>query len=92
MRKLVCQEAKEQGLKTSRHFSPGYGDWKVSQQDIVFKSISADNIDVRLTKGCMMLPQKSLSWVIGAGKEVIVTSEEYNKCKDCQSKSCNYRL
>jgi len=39
-----------------------------------------------------MLPQKSLSWLIGAGKEIIVTSEEENNCKDCQSKSCNYKL
>ncbi len=92
VRKLACQEVTEQGFKTSRHFSPGYAGWEVSQQDIIFKSIPVDNIGVRLTEGCMMLPQKSLSWVIGAGKEIIVTSEEDNNCKDCQSKSCNYRL
>jgi len=92
VRKLARQEVTEQGFKTSRHFSPGYAGWEVSQQDIIFKSIPVDNIGVRLTEGCMMLPQKSLSWVIGAGKEVIVTSEEDNNCKDCQSKSCNYRL
>lgn len=92
VRKLACQEVTEQGFKTSRHFSPGYGGWVVSQQEIIFKSIPADNIGVRLTEGCMMLPQKSLSWVIGAGKEIIVNSEEDNNCKDCQSKSCNYRL
>ena len=92
VRKLARQEVKEQDFKTSRHFSPGYGGWEVSQQEIIFKSILTDDIGVRLTEGCMMLPQKSLSWVIGAGKEVIVTSEEDNNCKDCQSKSCNYRL
>ena len=92
VRKLARQEVTEQGFKTSRHFSPGYASWEVSQQDIIFKSIPVDNIGVRLTEGCMMLPQKSLSWAIGAGKEVIVTSEEDNNCKDCQSKSCNYRL
>jgi hypothetical protein len=92
VRKLARQEVTEQGFKTSRHFSPGYAGWEVSQQDIIFKSIPVDNIGVRLTEGCMMLPQKSLSWAIGAGKEVIVTSEEDNNCKDCQSKSCNYRL
>lgn len=92
VRKLARQEAIEQGFKTSRHFSPGYSGWEVSQQEIVFKSIPSDNIGVRLSKGFMMLPQKSLSWVIGAGKEIIVSSEEENKCKDCQSKYCNYKL
>jgi hypothetical protein len=92
VRKLARQEVIEQGFKTSRHFSPGYSGWEVSQQEIVFKSIPSDNIGVSLTKGFMMLPQKSLSWVIGAGKEIIVSSEEENKCKDCQSKYCNYKL
>ena len=92
VRKLARQEIKEQGFKTSRHFSPGYGGWEVSQQEIIFKSIPADNIGVRLTKGCMMLPQKSLSWIIGAGKEMIISSEEDNNCGNCQSKSCNYKF
>ena len=92
VRKLARQEEKEQGFKTSRHFSPGYGGWEVSQQDIIFKSISADNIGVRLTEGYMMLPQKSLSWIIGVGKEIITPSKEDNNCRNCQSKYCNYKL
>ncbi len=92
VRKLARQEVKEQGFKTSRHFSPGYGGWEVSQQEIIFKSIPTDNIGVRLTKGCMMLPQKSLSWVIGVGKEIIIYSEEDNNCGNCQSKYCNFKF
>ena len=92
VRKLARQEVKEQGFKTSRHFSPGYGDWEVPQQDIIFKSIPADNIGVRLTKGYMMLPQKSLSWIIGIGKEMIISSEEDNNCGNCQYKYCNYKF
>ena len=92
VRKLVCQKVKEQGLRTSRHFSPGYGGWEVSQQEIIFKSILAENIGVRLTKGCMMVPQKSLSWVIGVGKEIIISSEESDNCENCQYKCCNYKF
>ena len=92
VRKLARQEVKEQGFKTSRHFSPGYGDWEVPQQDIIFKSIPADNIGVRLTKGYMMLPQKSLSWIIGIGKEMIISSEEDNNCGNCQHKCCIYKF
>ena len=92
VRKLARQEVKEQGCKTSRHFSPGYGGWEVSQQEIIFKSILTDNIGVRLTKGYMMLPQKSLSWAIGAGKEIIAPSEEDNNCGNCQYECCNYKF
>ncbi|MBA7498021.1 hypothetical protein ES704_00755 [subsurface metagenome] len=92
VRKFARQEVTEQGLKTSRHFSPGYGGWDVSQQKIIFKNIPAENIGVRLTKGCMMVPQKSLSWVIGAGKEMIISSEEGNNCENCHSKCCNYKF
>jgi len=75
VRKMARQEVKEQGFKTSRHFSPGYSGWEVSQQEIIFKSIPADNIGVRLSKSYMMLPQKSLSWAIGVGKEIITPSK-----------------
>jgi len=92
VRKLASQEVKKQDFKTSRHFSPGYGDWEVSQQEIIFKSILTDNIGVRLTKGYMMLPQKSLSWAIGAGKEIITSSEEDNNCENCQYECCTYKF
>jgi len=35
VRKLARQEVEERGFKTSRHFSPGYGGWEVSQQEII---------------------------------------------------------
>ena len=92
VRKLASQEVKEQDFKTSRHFSPGYGGWEVSQQEIIFKSILTDNIGVRLTKGYMMLPQKSLSWAIGVGKEIITPSEEDNNCGNCQYECCSYKF
>jgi hypothetical protein len=92
VRKLASQEVKEQGFKTSRHFSPGYGGWEVSQQEIIFKSILSDNIGVRLTKGYMMLPQKSLSWAMGVGKEIITPSEEDNHCENCQYECCTYKF
>lgn len=92
VRKLACQEAKEQGFKTSGHLSPGYSGWNVSQQKVIFDIVPADNIGVRLTEGYMMVPQKSLSWVIGVGKEIITSSEEDNNCGNCQFKYCNYKF
>lgn len=91
VRKLARKEAEEQNFKTSRHFSPGYNGWEVSQQGVIFQSIPANNIGVRLSKGYMMLPQKSLSWAIGTGKEIMAPSQEDNDCENCQHKYCTYK-
>ena len=90
VRNLARQEVIEQDFQTSRHFSPGYSGWDVSQQEVIFKIIPADKIGVKLTKGYMMLPQKSLSWVIGVGKKVSKSFSEDNYCKNCQFKPCKY--
>lgn len=91
IRNLVCQEAKEQFFKTTRYFSPGYGDWDISQQKDIFKIIPTNKIGVSLTESCMILPRKSLSWIISIGKGVIISSEERDACKICKAKNCRYR-
>jgi hypothetical protein len=91
IRNLVCQEANEQCLKTTRYFSPGYGDWDISQQKDIFKIIPTNKIGVSLTESYMMVPQKSLSWIIGIGKGVIISSEERDACKICKLNNCQYR-
>ena len=91
IRNLVCQEAKEQCFKTTRYFSPGYGDWDISQQKDIFKIIPTNKIEVSLTESCMILPRKSLSWIIGMGKRVIISSKERDACKICKAKNCQYR-
>ena len=60
--------ARAKGYRTIVRFSPGYCDWHVSQQKILFQSIDADSIGIRLTESCMMMPVKSISGVIGIGK------------------------
>ncbi|PKP54901.1 hypothetical protein CVT91_17620 [Candidatus Atribacteria bacterium HGW-Atribacteria-1] len=91
IRNLVCQEAKEQYFKTTRYFSPGYGDWDISQQKDIFKIIPTNKIGVSLTESCMILPRKSLSWIIGIGKDIGMLSKEKDACKICKLKNCQYR-
>lgn len=40
-------------------------DWSVRDQTIIFKLLLPKKIGVRLTKGCMMIPRKSISGIIG---------------------------
>jgi len=91
VRNLICQEVKDRNLQITRHFSPGYSDWDINQQKVIFEIIPADKIGVKLTESCMMLPRKSLSWVIGIGKDISRLSKEKGTCKICKLKSCQYR-
>ena len=91
IKSLVCQEAKEQNFQTTKYFSPGSGDWNISQQKNIFQIIPADKIGVKLTESYMMIPKKSLSWVIGIGKEIIIPSKGDDSCKICLAENCQFR-
>jgi len=91
VKSLVCQEAKERNFQTTKYFSPGSGDWYINQQKIIFQIIPADKIGVKLTESYMMVPKKSLSWVIGIGKEIIIPSKGNDSCKICLAENCQFR-
>jgi len=91
MRSLVCQESKEQNLQTTKYFSPGSGDWDISQQKNIFQIIPVDKIGVKLTEPYMMVPQKSLSWIIGIGKNITIPSKNNHSCQICQATNCQFR-
>ena len=88
---VICQEAKEQNFQTTKYFSPGSGDWNISQQKNIFQIIPAGKIGVKLTESYMMIPKKSLSWVIGMGKEIIIPSKGDDSCKNCLAENCQFR-
>jgi len=49
-----------------KRFSPGYGDWPVTDQAKVFKLLNPEkNIGVKLTDSYIMLPEKSTSGIMG---------------------------
>ena len=91
VKSLICQEAKEQNFQTTKYFSPGSGDWNISQQKNIFQIIPAGKIGVKLTESYMMIPKKSLSWVIGMGKEIIIPSKGDDSCKNCLAENCQFR-
>jgi len=83
---IVGREAEADGLGISQRFSPGYCDWRVSQQRMVFRAMGGDTAGVRLTSGCLMIPQKSISGIIGIGPADKV--ESYNPCLTCNKRDC----
>jgi len=48
--------------------------------------MNGDYAGIRLTEQCLMLPQKSISGIIGIGPCNKV--ENYNPCKTCDKQDC----
>lgn len=86
----ISEAARALGLCIGQRFSPGYCDWDVSQQKMVFQAMNGDSAGVRLTEGCLMLPRKSVSGIIGIGP-CNSNVENYNPCKTCDKNDCQGR-
>ena len=64
----IQEEANKDGLKTTRRFSPGYGDWPVSGQTEFLKWLGAKAAGISLSPACQMTPEKSVSAILGVYK------------------------
>lgn len=86
----IEEAAHAEGFVISRRFSPGYCDWDISQQRAVFRAVTGDSAGVHLTDRCLMIPQKSISGIIGLGPSE-GNVEDYNPCKTCDKDDCRGR-
>ena len=75
------------GLVISRRFSPGYCDWDIGQQRMLFSALRGDTLGIHLTSECLMIPQKSISGIIGIGPPDS-NVENYNHCNFCRKYDC----
>lgn len=62
---MIDTNAKKNGYKTIRRFSPGYGDWELREQRGLLSQLNALQIGIALTDSFLMQPEKSVSGVIG---------------------------
>jgi len=83
----IREVAGARGFYTSRRFSPGYCDWEIGQQRMLFWALSGNTVGIRLTGRCLMIPQKSISGIIGIGS-YNSNVENYNPCKTCKKCDC----
>jgi hypothetical protein len=81
----ISEVAHNQGFTINRRFSPGYCDWNVNQQKMLFQAMKGDYAGIRLTDSCLMIPRKSISGIIGIGPSEI---EKYNPCNTCDKYDC----
>lgn len=85
----VQAKADTDGLAQRPRFSPGYGDWNLKEQSLLFPVLDcAKRIGLTLTDGLMMAPSKSVTAVIGLSEDVACV---WNKCMTCGNVNCPYR-
>jgi hypothetical protein len=76
------------GLRITNRYSPGYCDWRVAEQQKLFRLLPAGFCGVSLTESSLMQPIKSISGVIGIGPAV--RRVPYT-CRLCELEDCLYR-
>ena len=78
-------------LKQKTRFSPGYGDWDLKEQSLLFSLLDcAKTIGLTLTEGYMMVPTKSVTAIIGLTNEETCVSQKH-KCSECSNVNCEFR-
>jgi hypothetical protein len=78
----------QQGLKITNRYSPGYCGWELKEQAKLFELLPELFCDISLSDSMLMKPIKSVSGIIGIGKDVTYDHYTCNYCKDV---NCLYR-
>ncbi|MFH0842242.1 MAG: vitamin B12 dependent-methionine synthase activation domain-containing protein [Bacteroidota bacterium] len=76
------------GSNITNRFSPGYCGWMVVEQHKLFSLMPDNYCGIRLNESALMDPVKSVSGIIGIGKNV--RRAPYT-CRFCDMKDCIYR-
>ena len=86
----VQRIANKAEAEITRRYSPGYCDWDINQQKLIFKNLDADLAGISLSDECLMTPRKSISGIIGIGwteRRRLRASP----CRFCTNQDCNNR-
>ena len=88
--KKIGEEMEKEGLYLRPRFSPGYGDFDISHQEMLMRMLDcAKTIGLTMTDSFMMTPTKSVTALIGAGKLRINCPA--SGCEACGKKDCAFR-
>ena len=85
IQEILSVTVKEEGSSITNRYSPGYCGWNVAEQRLLFNFFPDGFCGVRLTKASLMLPVKSVSGIIGVGKNAV--RREY-ACGECRHDKC----
>ncbi len=88
MQEELERDMEKQGLHITNRYSPGYCGWLVKEQQKLFTLFPENFCDISLSGSSLMIPIKSVSGIIGIGKDV---RKMAYSCKICDMENCIYR-
>lgn len=94
LEKTIALKTSKDGYKMRWRYSPGYGDWDLSQQKNFFEIIGAEEIRMSLSEAMMLIPRKSVTAIIGLEKIISgenISAHKKNSCQTCAKKDCPAR-
>ena len=92
MEKHFAATFAKQGFKLRWRFSPGYGDWNLTEQEKLFKICGAEQIGMSLSSAMMLEPRKSVTAIIGLEKISAQKNPPHKKdCAACEKLDCPMR-
>lgn len=86
----LTAQAAPAGLVLTLPYSPGYCGMAITEQRMLFATLDAAAVGVRLSPDCMMVPLKSVSGLIGLGAEGVL-AERISPCDRCAMHTCAMR-
>ncbi len=78
-------DLESKGYGATYPFSPGYCGWHVSEQPMLFSFFPENPFGIKLSDSHLMIPMKSVSGIIGIGREA---KQRVYPCKICTFKEC----
>lgn len=87
IQKSLDTECQKSGWSISDRFSPGYCEWSVSEQQMLFQLMPENFCGVSLSESSLMSPIKSVSGLIAIGNDL---KQKGYQCHWCAEKNCIY--
>jgi hypothetical protein len=84
----LSQEAAGMGWLTTNRYSPGYCGWHVGEQQKLWSLLPENFCGISLNASSLMTPVKSISGLMGLGKNAVKTPYA---CSGCTMEHCSYR-
>ena len=92
MEKNFAATFAKDAFKLRWRFSPGYGDWNLTQQEFLFNVSGAEQIGLTLSSAMMLEPRKSVTAIIGLEKISAQKNSSHKKsCAACDKFDCPMR-
>ena len=94
MEKHFASTFARDGFKLRWRFSPGYGDWPLTEQSKLFTAANASQIGLTLTSAMMLEPRKSITAIIGLERVTKLQPSQASKttCATCERVNCPSRI